>query len=515
MKALISVSDKTGVVEFAAGLVELGYEIVSTGGTAATMTSHSIPVTSISEVTGFPEILDGRVKTLHPIIYGGILGRRDLESHRAQMSEHGMETIDLVAVNLYPFVDTVAKPGVSEAEVIENIDIGGPSMIRAAAKNHRDVLVIVDPADYQPILRLLGQGGVGLEERRRLAGKAYQHTAAYDTAIAAYFRSSDERLPEHLTVELTKVQGLRYGENPHQQAAFYSDLSLPAARTGLAGVEQLNGKTLSFCNMLDVDAAWASACSFTEPAVSIIKHSNPCGLAVGETEVAAYQAAHAGDPISAFGGAIGVNRPVGAELARLIVQHFYEDVIAPEFSGEALEILQVKKNLRVLRSRTAAVNLARLNPLHGLDVKRVAGGILLQTLDTAELPADALRVVSKAQPSEDMLAELRFAWKAVRFIKSNAIVLTRNRSTVGVGAGQMSRVDSVEIAVRKAGDRAKGSVLASDAFFPKPDGVELAAQAGIAAIIQPGGSIKDDEAIAMADRYGVVMIFTGMRHFRH
>lgn len=516
MRAILSVASKVGIVELGEGLAELGVEIYSTGGTAAELAKAGVPVRSISELTGFPEILEGRVKTLHPIVYAGILARRGVPEHMAQLAEKGIGTIDIVVVNLYPFLATVSKPNVTLEEAIENIDIGGPTMLRAASKNYADVLVVVDPADYSSVLEALRAGGPDLEMRRRLAAKAFQHTAVYDTHIATYLRGDDDRFPQHLTVAMEKVQDLRYGENPHQKAAFYAEDMRVGPPVGLAGAQQLNGKALSFVNTMDLDGAWASVRDFSSIAVAIIKHANPCGLACGESLLEAYRRAHSADPLSAFGGAIGLNREVDAATASEIVQTYYEDVIAPGYSPEALAILRRKKDLRVLQVEAQMPNhVVRAGGAEGLDFKRVSGGFLVQTFDTHSLDEEGLRVVSKREPTLDELTDLIFAWRVVKFVKSNAIVLAHGLATTGIGAGQMSRVDAVEIALRKAGDRAVGSVLASDAFFPKPDGVEVAAVGGVTAIIQPGGSIRDEDVIRMADRHHTAMVFTGYRHFRH
>ncbi len=516
MRAVLSVSSKVGIEEFARGLADLGYEIYSTGGTAREIANAGVPVRNISDLTGFPEILDGRVKTLHPAVYGGILARREEADHMAQLAKHGIGTIDLVAVNLYPFVETISRPDVDLSEALENIDIGGPSLIRAAAKNYKDVVVVVDPGDYSAVLAGLQGGGIDVETRRRLAAKAYQHTAIYDTHIAGYLRGGEELFPSQLTVALEKVQDLRYGENPHQRAAFYAEGARLGHYTGLAGAQQLNGKALSFCNTMDVDAAWSCVRDFSSVAVAIIKHTNPCGLAAGEELLETYRRAHGADPISAFGGAIGVNRPLDAATAGEIAQTFYEDIIAPGYEPEALAILRKKQNLRVLQiDPQAAGRTVRATGVEGLDFKRVNGGFLVQTPDSHSPDEEGLRVVTKREPTLEELTDLLFAWRAVKFVKSNAIVLAKRLATVGIGAGQMSRVDAVEIAVRKASEKAVGSVLASDAFFPKPDGVETAALGGVTAIIQPGGSIRDEDIIRMADRHHMAMVFTGYRHFRH
>ena len=516
MRAILSVSNKAGIVELAQGLADLGIELYSTGGTARELANAGVAVRNVSDLTGFPEILEGRVKSLHPIVYGGILARRNVPEHMAQLEQHGIGTIDFVVVNLYPFVETVSRPSATLEEALENIDIGGPSLIRAAAKNYADVVVVVDPGDYSSVLAELHEGGVSLETRRRLAAKAFQHTATYDTHVAHYLRPADELFPNHLTVALEKVQDLRYGENPHQRAALYAEGMQTGPYAGLAGGQQLHGKALSFCNTLDLDAAWTCVRDFASVAVAIIKHTNPCGLAVGEELLETYQRAHASDPTSAFGGAIGLNRTVDVATASEIAQTFYEDIIAPGYEPEALALLRRKRDLRLVqidpRGREPA---ARAGGVEGLDFKRINGGFLVQTSDTLSLDEGGFRVVTKREPTLEELTNLIFAWRVVKFVKSNAIVLAKRLGTVGVGAGQMSRVDAVEIAVRKAAERAVGSVMASDAFFPKPDGVEVAALGGVTAIIQPGGSIRDDDVIRMADRHHMAMVFTGYRHFRH
>lgn len=514
MKAIISVSDKTGVVDLARGLASMEIKIFSTGGTKKVLQSAGVEVASVSELTGFPEILDGRVKTLHPAVHGGILARRDKPEHLAQLAQHGIGTIDIVVVNLYPFAQTVARPDATLEDALENIDIGGPTLIRAAAKNFPGVVILVDPEDYAPVLEeLRSDGHVSGETRRRLAAKAFQHTASYDTNVAIYLRSEEDAFPAAVTLPLLKIQDLRYGENPHQRAAFYA--VGPASSVTIAGANQLNGKDLSFNNILDVDAAWDCVRDFASTAVAVIKHGNPCGLATGEELLETYRRAHAGDPVSAFGGAVGLNRLVDAATANEIFQTFYEDIIAPGYSEEALTILRRKRDLRVLAVESPRSVPQDRWPLTQMDFKRVSGGVLVQTPDVFEEDEPNLQVVTERKPSLNELADLVFAWRAVKHVKSNAIVLVKDRSLVGVGAGQMSRVDSVEIAVRKAGTRAIGSVLGSDAFFPKPDGIEVAAEARVTAIIQPGGSIRDEEIIREANKHRMAMIFTGRRHFRH
>jgi phosphoribosylaminoimidazolecarboxamide formyltransferase / IMP cyclohydrolase len=514
MRVLMSVSDKAGLVEFAQGLTALGHTIYSTGGTQSTLANANVPVRSISDITGFPEILDGRVKTLHPLVHGGLLGLRGKPEHVAQMKEHGIEPIDMVVVNLYPFLAVSGRAGVTDEDVIENIDIGGPSMLRSAAKNHESVLVIVDPSDYSPILEKLRVGDVDHTMRRKLAAKAYQHTASYDTHVATYLR--DEPFPEELTVAMKKVQGLRYGENPHQQAAFYIDSPAVRARPNTASAKQLNGKALSYNNYLDMDGALNCVLDYPEPAVSVIKHTNPCGLAMATDLKTAYLKAYAGDPVSAFGGIIGANRIIDADTAREIARHYFEVMVAPGYTDEALEILRKKQDLRVMQAEFPAAGGAE-HPasLGGFEFRRVSGGFLVQTLDRAGVDTLELKVVTKREPTPAEMANLLFAWRAVKHVRSNAIVLAVDQSLVGVGAGQMSRVDSVEIAVKKAGERARGTGLGSDAFFPMPDGIAAAAAGGVTAIIQPGGSVKDADAIAEANKHGMTMVFTGRRHFKH
>lgn len=516
-RAIISVSNKEGVAELAWGLAELGWEIVSTGGTAQTLRAAGIPVTHISDVTGFPEILDGRVKTLHPKVHGGILARRTPE-HLAQLKEQEITPIDLVVVNLYPFKETIAEPGVTLEEAVENIDIGGPTMVRAAAKNFGSVAIVVNPGRYGQVLaEIREQGEVSLATRQRLALEAFTHTAEYDAAISAYleqaFGAVDQAraatFPEVLTFSASKVQDLRYGENPHQKAAFYRLGQAPGWT--MAGAEQLQGKELSYNNIVDVQAAWELVRELKSPAAAVIKHTNPCGAALGTTLVEAYNRAYAADPVSAFGGIVGLNAPVDRNTAEKMAETFLEAVIAPDFEPQVLEVLQTKKNLRLLRTGS----LGEGENLPGFDIKSVGGGLLVQEWDQARTTADHLEVVTEKAPNPEAIQELLFAWTVVKHVKSNAIVITKDKVTLGVGAGQMNRVGAARIALEQAGDRAQGAVLASDAFFPFPDTVEEAAKAGIMAIIQPGGSIRDQEAIDTANRYGLAMVFTGQRHFRH
>ena len=514
MRAIISVSDKAGVADFAKSLSQLGFELFSTGGTKRALAEAQVPVESVSEITGFPEILDGRVKTLHPAVHGGILARRELPSHMEELAKNNIETIDLVAINLYPFIQTVSKEGVTLDEALENIDIGGPTMIRAAAKNFPSVIVVVDPADYQPLLERLREGNLDLAERKRLAQKAFQHVAIYDTAISQYLRQETEILPEEMTIALRKRYGLRYGENPHQSAAFYAEQSVGEKKaTGITWAKQLWGKEISFNNILDADAAWGVVTDFSAPTVAIIKHTNPCGLASYDDITEAYRRAFSGDPVAAFGGIVAANRVVTLAMAEAIGKTFYEIVIAPEYQKEALELLKKKRDLRIL--------IAELPPGYGkaelsyLDFRRVKGGFLAQNSDSVPEDNVNLKTVTKRQPSKAEIEDLLFAWRAVKHVKSNAIVLAKDKTLLGMGAGQPSRIVSAEIAKEKAGEKAKASVLASDAMFPFPDVVEAAAAAGITAIIQPGGSIRDEDSIKAADKHNIAMVFTGERHFRH
>ncbi len=522
MRALISVYDKSGILDFAHGLRELDIAIVATDGTREFLQQNGIDVAPVSSITDYPEILGGRVKTLHPAIFGGILADRSNPDHNAMLTEHELEPIDLVIVNLYPFVDVMS--GTPEAkDPLEYIDIGGPALIRAAAKNFKDVAVVVDPDDYEDVLAELYRYRATKEKTRRsLAAKAFGHVAAYDSYVTAYFHNvAGETFPDAFTVPLHKIQDLRYGENLHQQAALYSDtphshnVHPPAS---IATAEQLHGKELSFNNLLDADAAWSIATDFAAPAVVIVKHTNPCGLACGQDLNEAYVKAFAGDPSAAYGGIIGVNRTLDAATADDIVRVYFEAVVAPEFTPEAVQILSRKKAIRLLSVRHASgAHTQDISWLDyaGFDFKRIDGGFLLQTRNVASDATENMQVVSKRQPTLEELTDLHFAWRAVRHVKSNAIVLAKKLALVGVGAGQMSRVNAVDLACRMAGDRARGSVMASDAYFPFPDGVERAVQDGVTAIIQPGGSIRDNEAVEAADRAGVAMIFTGLRHFKH
>jgi phosphoribosylaminoimidazolecarboxamide formyltransferase/IMP cyclohydrolase len=518
VRALLSVSDKRGLVEFAKGLAALGWEIVSTGGTAEALRREGVPVTLVEQVTGFPEMMDGRVKTLHPKVHGALLARRDNSGDVAAMKQHGITPIDLVAVNLYPFRETVAKPGTTFEQAIEQIDIGGPSMLRSAAKNHADVIVVVDPNDYPMVLDALKKGGLtpgaspgNPDLRRRLATKVFSHTAAYDTAILGYLARSDEAMPDRLALALERQQALRYGENPHQRAALYA-----TDERGIRDLRQLHGKELSFNNLLDVDAAVTAVAPWGpegRPACAIIKHTTPCGIALGRNAADAYQRALATDRTSAFGSVIAFNTVVDRAAAEAMRELFVEVVVAPRVDADALAVFREKKNLRV-------VELPRPTDEPTWDWKRIRGGFLVQERFRFSAVADesGWKVVTARRPSDAEWNDLRFAWAAVGAVKSNAILIARDEAAIGIGAGQMSRVDSSFLAVHKArqqGHDPQGAVLASDAFFPFPDGVDEAAAAGIVAIIQPGGSVKDPEVIAAADKDGLAMVLTGMRQFRH
>jgi len=516
-RALLSVSDKTGLVEFARGLANLSVALLSTGGTAKALAAAGLDVTEIDAYTGFPEMLDGRVKTLHPKVHAGILARRDSSEHAATLSAHGIPPIDLVVVNLYPFRETVARAGCTLDDAIENIDIGGPTLVRAAAKNHAGVGVVVDPDDYAALLAELNANGGRLSAatRFRLAQKAFSHTAAYDGAISNYLTARDEAgtarlFPDRFNWQGAKLQDLRYGENPHQQAAFYRD-ETPAGGT-IAAARQLQGKELSYNNIADSDAAWECVKTFGETACVIVKHANPCGVAVAATPLQAYRKALATDPTSAFGGIIAFNREVDAETADAVGAQFVEVLIAPSYTAEALELNAKKANVRVLKLALAMV------PQRSWDSKRVGGGMLIQTPDVDNLAAGELKVVTKKAPTSAQLTDLLFAWRVARFVKSNAIVYCAGGATLGIGAGQMSRVDSTRIAAVKAANAGlslAGSVVASDAFFPFRDGLDVVADNGAIAVIQPGGSVRDAEVIAAADERGIAMVFTGVRHFRH
>ncbi len=543
MRAIISVDDKAGIEAFAQGLSALGVEIFSTGKTMAAIEAAGVPVKSVAELTGFPEVLGGRVKTLHPTVHAGILARRDDPAHLTELAALDITPIDLVVCNLYPFASTVARPDVTLEEAIEQIDIGGVTLLSAAAKNFAAVTVVCRPADYEDVLgELRTMGAISLETRRRLALVAFQQTALYDSAIADYLRrDAAEVFPSDLTLGLRRLRTLRYGENPHQSAALYGwahepagldehadETPLPASAptapatpkvATVAGSRLLNGKELSYNNLLDLDTALNAAASFTAPTTVIIKHTNPCGLACNDSLAESYRRAHSGDPVSAYGGIIGFNREVDAETADALSPIFYEAIIAPGYSPEALDILTKKKNLRLLTTDTpigprASTAISALD-LRQLDMRHISGGLLIQTADLASDQDMQRAVVTERTPTFEEVTDLLFAWQVVRHVKSNAIVLAKNLTLVGAGAGQTSRVASVQIAVERAADRARGAVLASDAYFPFSDGVETAAKAGVTAIIQPGGSIRDEESIRMANRYGIAMITTGQRHFRH
>lgn len=509
-RALISVSDKKGVIAFAEGLIENGIEIISTGGTKKVLDEAGIPTISIEEVTDFPEMMDGRVKTLHPKIHGGLLGRRDLASHMEAMAASQITPIDFVCVNLYPFKETIMKSGVTEEEAIENIDIGGPSMLRSAAKNHQFVTAVVDPSDYPVVLsELKEQGGTSLATRKKLAAKVFRHTAAYDALIAQYLTGQvAEREPEKLTLTFDRKQDLRYGENSHQKAAFY-ETALPESYS-IAQAQQLHGKELSFNNIRDADAALRIMREYQEPTVVVLKHMNPCGIGSASTIFAAWNAAYEADPVSIFGGIIVLNREVDLPTAEAMHKLFLEIIIAPSFTPESLEVLKTKKNIRLL-----TVDFTVKESTYTEETVSVLGGLLVQDEDVAMEEKQDWQVVTDRKPTEKELAAMAFAWRAVKHVKSNAIVLANEHQTVGIGAGQMNRVGSVKIAIEQAGAKTKDAVLASDAYFPMDDSVEYAAKHGIKAIIQPGGSIKDQASIDMANKYGVAMVFTGVRHFRH
>jgi phosphoribosylaminoimidazolecarboxamide formyltransferase/IMP cyclohydrolase len=510
-RALISVSDKRGLIPFAEGLSKLGIEILSTGGTCRSLRDAGIDVVEVSEKTGFPEIMDGRVKTLHPTIHGGLLGRRGTDE--AVMEEHGIEPIDLLAVNLYPFEQTIARADATIDDAIENIDIGGPAMIRAASKNHDGVAVVVDPDDYDAVLESLENDRLSLDARRTLAAKAYAHTASYDTAITKYLSNSLDQNPlgDRILYSGSLVERMRYGENPHQEAAFYIDQQAP--KGSLATADQLQGKALSYNNIADSDAALECVKQFAAPACVIVKHANPCGVAVAGGILEAYEKAFKTDPTSAFGGIIAFNRPLDVATAKSIIdRQFVEVIVAPEIGDDAAEILKEKKNVRVLRTGDWAESSG------GFDFKKVSGGLLVQGSDRGRITADDLKVVTDKAPTPEQIEDMLFAWTVVKYVKSNAIIFCKDNMTIGVGAGQMSRVYSTKIAAIKAADEeleVKGSVMASDAFFPFRDGIDAAAETGIAAIIQPGGSMRDDEVIQAANEHGLAMVFTGMRHFRH
>ncbi|MDP5277089.1 bifunctional phosphoribosylaminoimidazolecarboxamide formyltransferase/IMP cyclohydrolase [Chengkuizengella axinellae] len=509
-RALISVSDKTGIVEFADQLSKLGVEIISTGGTKKLLEESGVPVIGISEVTGFPEVLDGRVKTLHPAVHSGLLAVRDSEKHQQQMKELELDYIDLVVVNLYPFQQTIEKPDVTYEDAIENIDIGGPTMLRSAAKNHAFVSVVVDSNDYAEVIeQIKSSEDTTLETRKKLAAKVFRHTAAYDSLISNYLsQQMGEEFPERYTVTYEKVQDLRYGENPHQKAAFYRK---PLADEGnITTAEKLHGKELSYNNINDANAALQILKEFNEPAVIAVKHMNPCGVGIGETIEGAYQKAYEADPVSIFGGIVAFNREIGKEIAEKLHEIFLEIIIAPSYTEEAIEVLTQKKNIRLLK-----LGAAKQDNKQDQIITSVDDGMLIQDNDTHQLKDEDIKVVTDRQPTEEELKQLLFGWKVVKHVKSNAIVLANDNMTIGVGAGQMNRVGAANIAIEQAGEKAQGSILASDAFFPMGDTLELAAKAGIKAVIQPGGSIRDEESIKVANEHGIAMVVTGVRHFKH
>lgn len=513
-RALISVSDKTDVVEFAQKLHVLGVEILSTGGTFKLLTQHGVPVTQVSDYTGFPEMMDGRIKTLHPKVHGGILGRRDLKSHMQSMEEHGIKPIDLVAINLYPFENAIARDDCSLADAIENIDIGGPAMVRSAAKNFNDVTVVVNFKDYPTVLKEIKEkgGSVSRKTRMRLSRDAYGHTARYDALISRYLSDHLEDKEDfapmfHLPFE--KIQVLRYGENPHQAAAFYRDPD--ASPQDVVSARQIQGKELSFNNIIDLEAAWQLATDFESGSAVVIKHTNPSGVAVGNDQMETFIKARETDPASAFGGIIGFNRKVRANTAEEILKNFIEGIIAPDYEEEALKLFAGKKNIRVMRIPVEPL----VSGQRVFDLKRVGGGLLIQDKDIISHDPSALKVVTKKQPETKEMDDLLFAWVVAKHVKSNAIVYARNGEALGIGAGQMSRVDSARLAVEKARQPLKDCVMASDAFFPFRDSVDTAAKSGISAIIQPGGSIRDEEVIKAADEHGMSMVFTAIRHFKH
>lgn len=510
-RAILSVSDKTCIVELAKGLTDAGVEVVSTGGTAKAIREAGIPVTEVSDITGFPECLDGRVKTLHPMIHAGVLAMRDNAEHMAQLKKLNVTPVDFVAINLYPFKQTIRREGVSREEAIENIDIGGPTMLRAAAKNWQDVAVMIDPADYAPVLEeYLRNGEVSRETKFRLAAKVFEHTAHYDAMIAAYWRDQlGGGFPELLTLTYEKQQDMRYGENPHQRAVFYREV-LPVAGS-LTNAIQLHGKELSYNNINDTNGALDLLREFTEPTVVAVKHANPCGVGSAATVYEAYRKAYEADPVSVFGGIIVTNRELDAATAEEINKIFIEIVVAPSYSDEALEILKKKKNIRLLRLPDIASPL----PEGVWDMKKVVGGLLVQEIDRVLLPGEEPKVVTKRKPTEKEMEDLLFAWKVVKHAKSNGIAIAKDKQSLGVGPGQVNRIWACQQAIEHAGEAVAGAVLASDAFFPFEDCVQEAAKAGITAIIQPGGSIRDEDSIKACDEAGIAMVFTGMRHFKH
>lgn len=505
-RTLISVSDKTGIVNLARELARFDVEIISTGGTSKALRDAGFSVRDISEITGFPEMMDGRVKTLHPRVHGGLLALRDNEEHVAAMKQHEIEPIDLVVVNLYPFAETIRREGVTREEAIEQIDIGGPAMIRSAAKNARDVAVVVSPDEYPNIVNELNEhdGALSINTRNRLAQKAFEHTAQYDLMVSSYLAGASDPLPDRLSWTMNKISDLRYGENPHQKAALYRT----SASGGIANAAVLSGKEMSFNNYVDAEAAWQLVCDFDDTACAIIKHTNPAGVGLGHGPAEAYQKALATDPVSAFGGIVAFNCTVDLAAAQEVIKIFTEVIIAPEYDVAALELLMTKKNLRV-------IHMGERDKTKGVELKQIGGGMLVQRVDNHKLDPEQLKVVTTRKPSDEEIRALLFAWTVCKHTKSNAIVYARAGQTVGVGAGQMSRVDSVKIGAMRAQLPVVGSVLASDAFFPFRDGIDEAAKHGITAVIQPGGSVRDDEVITAANGHGLAMVFTGIRHFKH
>ena len=519
LRAILAPYDKTGLVDLARGLEALGVEMYSTGNTFRILSEAGVTLRPVSDLTGFPEILDGRVKTLHPAVHGGILARRDKPEHLAELDEHGLRPIDIIVGGLYPFQETVARDGVTLQDALEQIDIGGPTMLRAAAKNFLSVLPVVDPADYNDVLDALRSGDIPIDWRRKLAVKTFQHVASYDTSIATYLRGDEDPFPEQLTIALQRKETLRYGENPHQLAALYRQVN-PLRRTpeGVVNARQLNGKALSYVNILDADAAWCAACDFDAPAAVIVKHMTPCGIASRDDLAEAFARAFDADPISAFGGIVAINRPVDGSLAKAIrsAKHptsgqrlFVEIIIAPSFTPDAVETLSKSKDLRILEAPTVDMR------SRALELRGVAGGMLVQEYDRMANDPSEMTVLSKRQPTVQELADLRFAWTCCKHVKSNAVVIARDGVMIGMGAGQPNRVESARIAVRQAGGGARGAVSASDALIPFPDTVEVCADAGVTAIIQTGGSIRDEDSIAVCDARGMAMVATGVRHFKH
>ncbi|MGC4192313.1 MAG: bifunctional phosphoribosylaminoimidazolecarboxamide formyltransferase/IMP cyclohydrolase [Thermomicrobiales bacterium] len=513
MRALLSVYDKTGVVDFARALLDLGYELISTGGTFTAISEAGLPVRQVADVTGSPEILDGRVKTLHPRIHGGLLARRDVPDHMAQLAEHDIEPIDIVASNLYPFERVVATPGASAEDIIENIDIGGPAMVRASAKNFASVLIVTSPDDYEAVIASLREGAPDLAFRRKLAAKAYAHVSAYDALIAQYLRDVDgTAFPDELSIPLRLAAMPKYGENPQQQAAAYRRLRPGTPERGLLDAELLVGDALSFNNYLDADAAWQAAQLLDGTGVAIVKHMVPCGLAQRESLVEAYIAAYEGDTVSAYGGIVALNRPVDATTATQMRKIKLDIIIAPDYDEDALASLSKKKGTRILRLANRDATAPRSTTV---DVRPIGGGLLVQTPDNAQDDPTVWTVVTERKPTTAELRDMAFAWQAARLVKSNAIVFAKDDAVIGLGAGQPNRLESVAIAARKAGDRAQGAAMASDAYFPFADGIEQAIAAGVTAVVQPGGSIRDGDVIAAANAAGITMAFTGIRHFRH